>query len=61
MIEEKTLGVRIIHGFIILLLVLLALSCLLPLIYMLAVSLSSKSAVAAGKVGLWPGDFTLFS
>ena len=61
MIEEKTLGVRIIHGFIILLLVLLALSCLLPLIYTLAVSLSSKSAVAAGKVGLWPVDFTLFS
>lgn len=61
MIEEKSFGVRAVHVVIIAALVLLALSCLLPLIYTLAVSLSSKAAVAAGKVGLWPSDFTLFS
>jgi len=38
-----------------------ALICLLPMINVLAISLSSSGAVAAGRVGLWPVDFTLQS
>jgi putative aldouronate transport system permease protein len=39
-------------------LILLALLCLFPLIHVLALSLSSANAAAAGKVVLWPVDFT---
>ena len=35
--------------------------CILPFVYILAVSLSSKSAVSAGIVSFWPVDFTLNS
>jgi len=38
-----------------------AFACLLPLINVLAVSFSSKSAAAAGYVNLWPVEFTLDS
>lgn len=37
----------------------MTLSCLLPLLNMLAISLSGSDAVAANKVGLWPRDFTV--
>jgi len=37
----------------------LALLCLLPLIHMLAISLSSRSAAEAGMVKLWPLGFTV--
>jgi len=40
---------------------LLALSCLLPFINVLAVSLSDSSAASAGVVGLWPVKFSLAS
>ena len=40
------------------LLVLLALACLFPLVHVLAISFSGGPAVAAGKVVLWPVDFT---
>ncbi|MFC3800781.1 carbohydrate ABC transporter permease [Cohnella sp. GCM10012308] len=39
-------------------LVLLSLLCLFPLIHMFALSLSSGAAAAAGKVSLWPVEFT---
>ena len=42
-------------------LILVALTCLLPLINVLAVSLSEKSAVEAGKVGFVPVNFTFDS
>ncbi|KIL40736.1 ABC transporter permease [Gordoniibacillus kamchatkensis] len=42
-------------------LVLLACSCLLPFINVLATSLSSSPAVNAGEVSLWPVDFSLAS
>jgi len=35
--------------------------CLFPLIHVLAVSFSSSAAATAGKVTLWPVDFTLAS
>lgn len=41
------------------LLCLWSLLCILPFVYILAVSLSSKSAVSAGVVSFWPVDFTL--
>lgn len=40
------------------LLFVLAILCILPLINVLAISLSSNSAAAAGYVKLWPVDFT---
>lgn len=39
----------------------IALCCLLPLIYVLAVSFSGKAAVSANQVGLLPVDFNLQS
>ncbi|MBW7453002.1 carbohydrate ABC transporter permease [Paenibacillus sepulcri] len=39
----------------------LALLCFLPIIHILAVSLSSKGAATAGLVKLWPVQFTLSS
>ena len=59
MIEKKTLSTRICYAVILLVVAICALSCLLPLLYTLAVSLSSKSAVAAGRVAFVPVDFTL--
>ena len=42
-------------------LTLLALLCILPLVNVLAISLSSNTAVTAGKVMFLPVDFTLKS
>ena len=42
-------------------LVFAALICLLPLVYVLAVSFSSSAAAMANAVTLWPVDFTLKS
>jgi len=40
---------------------LLALSCLLPFVNVLAISLSDSAKAASGVVGLWPVEFTLSS
>lgn len=40
-------------------LTLASLTCILPLIHLLALSFSSSSAVAAGRVGFWPIEPTL--
>jgi putative aldouronate transport system permease protein len=42
-------------------LILLALLCLIPLVHILAISLSSSPAAAGGKVTFWPVDFSLNS
>ncbi|MET3544745.1 putative aldouronate transport system permease protein [Paenibacillus favisporus] len=39
-------------------LVFISLLCLMPIIHILAISFSSGSAAAAGKVALWPVEFT---
>lgn len=39
-------------------LLILAVSCILPLVYVLALSFSSSSAATAGMVKFWPVDFT---
>lgn len=59
--RKKSLGMKIFTAFNYAFLILLAVSCLLPMLNQLAISFSSSSAVAAGKVGLWPVDFTLDS
>lgn len=44
-----------------LIVIILALSCLVPLLNMLAISFSSSAAATAGRVGIVPIDFTLNS
>ena len=58
MVEKKTAGQKWINFLFVVILVILSLSCLLPLLYNLAVSLSSKSAAEAGLVSFWPVGFT---
>lgn len=59
MIQSKAVKTfRFFNG---LFLILASLSCLVPFIHVIAVSLSSNSAVSAGMVGLWPVKFTAFS
>lgn len=59
MVEKKTIGQKAINLCFAVVLIILALSCLLPLLYNLAVSLSSKAAAEAGIVSFWPVDFTM--
>lgn len=59
MVEAKKNGNIVGKTLIYVFLVLSAIICLLPFIYLLAVSLSGSTAVAAGKVTFFPVDFTL--
>ena len=65
--EEKrydftdTRGTRTFAVFNYTFLAVVALICILPLINVLAVSFSGKTAANANIVGLWPVDFTLQS
>ena len=61
MVNDNSLSSRIIDVIVIVVLVILALSTILPLWYTLCLSLSDKSAAAAGLVGLWPVGFNLTS
>ena len=56
--KTKTTGFDI---FLIIFLGIICITCVLPFIHLLAVSFSGNSAVAAGKVGFIPVDFTLAS
>ena len=58
---KVSLGRRIFIVFNYTFCILLALLCVLPLIHILAISLSDEVAVNAGTVTLWPVDFTLAS
>ncbi|MDH6369694.1 ABC transporter permease [Paenibacillus sp. VTT E-133280] len=55
----KTRGYRIFNIFNTCFLIILALMCIVPLIHVLAVSFSAKSAADANLVGLWPKQFSL--
>lgn len=59
MIQKKSFGAYTAKVLIWMIVILMTLSCLLPLINMIAISLSGSSAVAANEVGLLPVDFTL--
>lgn len=54
MIGERTLLNRIIDLIIIVVLALIAISCILPFLHVVAISLSDRPAVAARQVGLLP-------
>lgn len=58
---KVSLGRRIFIVFNYTFCILLALLCVLPLVHILAISLSDEVAVNAGTVTLWPVDFTLAS
>lgn len=58
MIYQKTFGYRLFSIFNYSFLFLLAVTCILPMMHIFAISLSSASAVTAGDVLLWPVDFT---
>ena len=59
MIQKKSFGTYTAKVIIWLIVILMTLSCLLPLINMIAISLSGSDAVASNPVGLLPVDFTL--
>ncbi len=61
MVKDNTLGSLLIDVVVTVVLVILALSTILPLWYTLCLSLSDKSAAAAGLVKLWPVGFNLTS
>ncbi|OPJ64199.1 carbohydrate ABC transporter permease [Clostridium oryzae] len=61
MIERKTVGSRIFNVTNAIILILITLLCLLPLWYILMVSLSDKGAVNAGQVTFWPIGFNILS
>lgn len=61
MVKDTTTSSRVMDIVIISTLVLITITCILPIWYTLALSLSSKTAAAAGSVWLWPVDFNLLS
>ncbi len=61
MIEQKGLGSKIFDFANVIILIFITLICLLPLWYVLMISLSEKAAVNAGAVALWPIGFNLLS
>ena len=58
MVKKVTLGTKICQALIWLVVILMTLICLLPLINMVAISLSSSNAVASNTVGLLPVELT---
>lgn len=58
MVESRSWGSRLFDVIIHLLLALLALACVVPMLHLLAVSLSDRAASQGGLVGLYPIRFT---
>lgn len=59
MIEERSILDRFVDAVIWLALGLAALSCVLPIVHVIAISLSARAPVTANLVGLWPIGFHL--
>lgn len=55
---KKSFGRRLFRGCNFVFLAVLSLLCLMPIIHILAISFSSGNAASAGKVLLWPVEFT---
>ena len=51
MVKKVTVGTKICQALIWLVVILMTLSCLLPLVNMVAISLSNSNAVASNQVG----------
>ena len=60
-IKDNSVGSKIFDVINVIVLVIIGLLCLLPLWYVLCVSLSSKDAVNAGLVSFWPVGFNVDS
>ncbi|MCY9591475.1 carbohydrate ABC transporter permease [Paenibacillus chitinolyticus] len=56
--HQLTMGRRLFLIGNVVFLALISFACLMPIIHILAISLSSGAAASAGKVLLWPVDFT---
>lgn len=61
MVENRSFGERLFDVFNTFLLILIALVCIVPMWYILMLSLSSRSAVNAGQVMFWPVGFNILS
>lgn len=61
MVQDKTIGNRIFDMVNYTLLLLIALVCVLPFLYVLAVSFTSPAEVAKGGLILWPKEWSLAS
>lgn len=59
MVKKVTVGTKICQALVWLVVILMTLSCLLPLVNMVAISLSSSNAVASNQVGLLPVEPTV--
>ena len=57
-IKKQITGYTVFQVFNYIILIFAALACLLPMINVLAISLSSPSSVVSGKVSFWPVEFT---
>lgn len=57
MVQDKTIGSKVLDVVIWTIVIVMTLSCLIPLVNVVAISFSDKSAVAANRVGLLPVDF----
>ena len=57
--KYKTWNNRIFDGVVVLILLIMGLSCLVPILHVVALSLSSKTAALAGRVYLWPVELTI--
>ncbi|MEF2245938.1 MULTISPECIES: carbohydrate ABC transporter permease [unclassified Paenibacillus] len=58
---KSTTGEKIFYAINYIFLLLVALSCLLPVVHLMALSLSDTHAVASGRISLWPVGWTLES
>ena len=61
MVENRGIGSKIFDVVNVVVLVVITLLCILPVWYVLCVSLSSKEAVSAGQVAFWPVGFNILS
>ena len=57
--KYKTWSNFLFDSVVVLLLLIFGLSCLIPILHVVALSLSSKTAALAGSVYLWPVEFTI--
>lgn len=61
MVIDRSVGSRLFDALNFVLLVLVGVSCLLPIVHLASISLSDPAAVGGGKVNLWPVRPTLAS